>query len=50
MKKFIRSEAKYIFIFTLTGAIVAVLAEKFGLIKSPYIYHFIRHILYSLIK
>ncbi len=50
LKKFSQREIRYILIFLLTGIIVSILAEKFGLIKSRYIYHLVNPILRSLIK
>lgn len=47
--KFINSEAKYLIFFALTGIIVAVLNKLFGFSKLRILYHFVNHILRTLV-
>ncbi|ELY5747383.1 hypothetical protein ACR3IL_08615 [Streptococcus iniae] len=47
-KKFLNREIRYILIFILTGIVVTILSDYFGIVKSRYVYHLIRHILNTL--
>lgn len=49
-QKFLKSESRYLLIFILTGIIVSILATRFGLIKSRYVYHLVNHILRTILR
>lgn len=50
LKKISQREIRYILIFLLTGIIVSILAEKFGIVKSRVLYRLISHFLHAITR